>query len=235
MWLYDNLTFCGWWPRFISTQKRAIFTIRPITATTKNLICRCVAMIFKSNSIFAFKTAPISKIFMSARRFFFLPLPRLPRFFHFFFFLEFCVSHTFDDEVSWWCGCVCCTREFLRLIWIKKFGTLRIENSSLFLLILIVSVCSQRSVMWGRLHTGTERPAKKEKERNFFDPYVQFLVLCDHTSKHNVYHAIKTKQKFTNIKTKHKKSKFWNKHISNSNDKQYFFKKLKWILSITKQ
>lgn len=45
----------------------------------KNFTCRCVAIIFKSNSIFAFKTAPINKIFISARRFFFLPLPRLPK------------------------------------------------------------------------------------------------------------------------------------------------------------
>lgn len=71
-------TFCGVWLRFKSTQNRAILTINPITATTKNLICKCVAMIFSNSSIFAFNTAPIMSNFISARRFFFLPLPRFP-------------------------------------------------------------------------------------------------------------------------------------------------------------
>lgn len=71
-------TFCGCWLRFKSTQNLAIFTIKPMTATTKNLICKCVAIIFNRSSIFAFKTAPIKSSFMSARLFFFLPLPRFP-------------------------------------------------------------------------------------------------------------------------------------------------------------
>lgn len=69
-------TFCGCWARFKSTQKRAIFTRSPITATTKNFNCKCVAMTFNMSSILAFSTAPIKSIFMSALRFFFLPLPR---------------------------------------------------------------------------------------------------------------------------------------------------------------
>lgn len=73
-------TFCGVWPRFKSTQNLAIFTIKPMTATTKNLICKCVAMIFSRSSIFAFSTAPIKSNFMSARRFFFFPLTRFPIF-----------------------------------------------------------------------------------------------------------------------------------------------------------
>lgn len=71
-------TFCGWWLRFRSTQKRAMFISKPMTATTKNLTCKCVATIFSNNSIFAFRTAPINSNFIKARFFFFLPLPCLP-------------------------------------------------------------------------------------------------------------------------------------------------------------
>lgn len=80
-WRAPNMcTFCGCWPRFKSIQKRAIFTSSPITATTKNFNCKCVAMTLSKSSIFALSTAPININFMSARRFFFLPLPRLPAF-----------------------------------------------------------------------------------------------------------------------------------------------------------
>lgn len=73
-------TFCGVCPRFKSTQNLAMFTISPMTATKKNLICKCVASIFSRSSILALSTAPIKSNFMSAFRFFFFPLPRFPIF-----------------------------------------------------------------------------------------------------------------------------------------------------------
>lgn len=80
-------TFCGCCPRFKSTQKRAMFTKSPITATTKNFNCKCVAITFSRSSTLAFSTAPIKSNFMSALRFFFLPLPRF--------------TASFDEQNCW--------------------------------------------------------------------------------------------------------------------------------------
>lgn len=79
-YVQQKYTFCGWWPFFRSIQNLATLMSKLMSATMKNLICKCVPTIFNKNSSLALRIVPMTSNFIRAFLNFFLCfLPRVTK------------------------------------------------------------------------------------------------------------------------------------------------------------